>query len=107
MYRKSMSARKENRHKDSTPQWNKEKGKQVWMSKTHCTFCNRGGHQKANCWKLNLELCPRKEKRIAHVLMKEEGLPVKKEEHHEENKPSTCLFQKWMSQLHYILLPLM
>jgi hypothetical protein len=57
-----MSTRKETRHKDSTPQWKKEKGKQVWMSKNHCTYCNKGGHQKAKCWKLNLELRPKKDK---------------------------------------------
>jgi hypothetical protein len=74
-----MSTRKETREKYPTPQWNKEKGKQVWMPKTHCTYCNRGGHQKANCWKLNLELHPKKEKRIARVLTKEEELLVKQE----------------------------
>jgi hypothetical protein len=45
------------------------------------------GHQKANCWKLNLELRPRKDKRIAHVLMKEEILLAKQEEHCEGKKP--------------------
>ena len=89
LYRKFMSTRKETRHKDSTPQRKKEKGKQVWMPKTHCTYCNRGGHQKANCWKLNPKLCPNKDKRIAHVLTKEEGLPTEQEEHHEDKKPST------------------
>jgi hypothetical protein len=70
-------------------------------------YCNKSGHQKASCWKLNPELRPKKEKRIAHVLMKEEILPVKQEEHREEKKPTTWFFQKWMSQLHCILLPLM
>jgi hypothetical protein len=74
LYMKFMLTRKETQHKDSTPQWNKEKGKQVWMPKTHCTYCNRGGHQKDNCWRLNPELRPKKDKRIAHVLTKEEEL---------------------------------
>ena len=107
LYRKPMSTRKETRHKGSSPQWKKEKGKQVWMPKTHCTFCNKSGHQKASCWKLNPELRPEKDKRILHVLMKEEGLPVKQEEHREGKKPVTWFCQKWMSQLHCILLPLM
>ena len=72
LYRKFMSTRKEKQHKKSTPQWKKEKGKLVWMSKSHYTYCNRGGHQKASCWKLNPELHLRKEKRIAQVIMKEE-----------------------------------
>jgi hypothetical protein len=107
LYRKPMSTRKETRHKGSSPQWKKEKGKQVWMPKTHCTFCNKSGHQKASCWKLNPELRPRKDKRILHVLMKEEGLPAKQEEHREGKKPVTWFCQKWMSKLHCILLPLM
>jgi hypothetical protein len=78
MYKKFMSTRKGTRHKDSTPQWKKEKGKQIWMPKIHCTFCNKGGHQKTNCWKLNLKLHPKKEKRVVHVLTKEEGLPMNK-----------------------------
>jgi hypothetical protein len=82
-------------------------GKTSLDAKNSLHFCNRGGHQKANCWKLNLELRPKKDKRIVHVLMKEEGLPVKQEEHHEGKKPTTWFFQKWMSQLHCILLPLM
>jgi hypothetical protein len=102
-----MSTRKETSHKDSTPQQKKEKVKQVWMPKTHCTYCNKGGHQKANCWKLNPELRPNKEKRIPHVLTKEEALPVKQEEQHEGNKTVTGFFQKKMSHLHCILLPLM
>jgi hypothetical protein len=102
-----MSTRKETRHKGSIPQRKKEKGKPVWMPKTHCTFCNKSGHQKASCWKLNLELHPRKDKMIFHVLTKDEGLPVKQEEHREGKKPVTWLCQKWMSQLHCILLPLM
>jgi hypothetical protein len=102
-----MSTRKETRHKESTPKWKKEKGKQIWMPKTHCTYCNMGGHQKTSCWKLNPELHPKKEKRIAHVLTKEERLPAKQEEHHEGKKPTTWFFQKWMSHLHCILLPLM
>jgi hypothetical protein len=83
-------------------------GKTSLDAKNSLHFCNRSGHQKASCWKLNLELRPRKDKRIAHVLMKEEGLlPAKQEEHHEGKKPTTWFFQKWMSQLHCILLPLM
>jgi hypothetical protein len=54
-----------------------------------------------------MELRPRKDKRILHVLVKEEGLPAKQEEHREGKKPATWFFQKWMSQLHCILLPLM
>jgi hypothetical protein len=77
------------------------------MPKNHCTYCNRGGHQKANYWKFNMELRPNKEKRIAHVLMKEEGLPAKQEEHPERKKTVTWFCQKWMSHLHCILLPLM
>jgi hypothetical protein len=41
------------------------------MPKTHCTFCNKSGHQKTSCWKLNPELRPRKDKRILHVLTKD------------------------------------
>jgi hypothetical protein len=94
LYRKFISTKKETRHKDSTLEWKKEKGKQVWMPKTHCTYCNRGGHQKAKIWKLNPELRPKKEKRIVHVLIKEEVLPMKQEEHHEGKKPTTWFFQK-------------
>jgi hypothetical protein len=84
-----MSTRKETRHKDSTPQRKKEKGKHVWMPKNQCTFCNRSGHQKANCWKLNPELHPKKDKTNAQVLTKEEGLPGKQEEHREVKKLAT------------------
>jgi hypothetical protein len=107
MYMKSVSSRKETQHKALTQQRKKEKGKQVWMPKTQCTFCNMGGHQKDNCWKLNAELHPKKDKRIAHVLMKEEILPAKQEEQCEGRKQATWFCQKWMSQLHCILLPLM
>jgi hypothetical protein len=100
-----MSNRKETRHKDSTPQWKKVKGKQVWIPKTHCTYYNRGGHQKDKCWKLNLELLTKKEKMIVHVLTKEEALLEKQEEQHEGKKTITWFCQKWMSHLHCILLP--
>jgi hypothetical protein len=53
------------------------------MPKNHCTYSNRGGHQKAKCWKLNSELCPTKEKMIVNVLNKEEALLAKQEEQHE------------------------
>jgi hypothetical protein len=43
-----ISTRKETRNKYSTAQRKKEKGKQVWIPKNHCSHCNRGGHQK--CW---------------------------------------------------------
>jgi hypothetical protein len=89
LYRKFISTRKETKHKDSTPQRKKEKGKQVRMPKNHCTYCNRGGHQKDKYWKLNPELHPNKDKRIVNVLMKEEELPAKQEEHHEGKKPTT------------------
>jgi hypothetical protein len=102
-----MSTKKETRRKGSSPQWNKENGKQVWMPKTHCTFCNKSGHQKTSCWKLNPELRPRKDKMILHVSMKEDGLSAKQEEHREGNNTVTWFCQKWMSQLHCILLPLM
>jgi hypothetical protein len=45
---KFISTKKETRHKYSTAQQKKEKGKQVWIPKNHCTYCNRGGDQK--CW---------------------------------------------------------
>ena len=102
-----MLTRKETRHKDSTPQWKKEKDKQIWMPKNQCTYCNRGGHQKANCWKLNPELRPKKDIRFVQVLTKEETLPTKQEEHHEGKKIVTWFFHKWMSHPHCILLPLM
>jgi hypothetical protein len=107
LYRKPMSSKKETRRKGSSPQWKKEKVKQVWMPKTHCTFCNKSGHQKASCWKLNLELRPRKDKRILHAPTKEEGLSAKQEEHREGRKAVTWFCQKWVSQLHCVLLPLM
>jgi hypothetical protein len=94
LHKNFMSTRKETWHKNSTPQWKKEKGKHGWMPKTHCTHCNRGGHQKDNCWKLNPKLRPKKEIRIVHVLTKEEALPMKQEEHHEGNKTTTWFFQK-------------
>jgi hypothetical protein len=102
-----MSTRKEKRRKGSSPQRKKEKVKQVWMRKTCCTFCSKSGHQKTSCWKLNLELRPRKGKRILHAPTKEEGLPAKQEEHREGKKAVTWFCQKWMSQLHCALLPLM
>ena len=77
------------------------------MLKNHCTYCNKGGHQKAKRWNLNLEIHPKRDKRIVHVITKEEALPAKQEEHHEGKKPAAWFFQKWMSQLHCILLPLM
>jgi hypothetical protein len=76
-------------------------------AKTRCTFCNKSGHQKDSCWKLNPKLHPRKEKRTLHVPTKEEGLPSKREEHREGKKPTTWFCQKWMSQLQCVLLPLM
>jgi hypothetical protein len=102
-----MSSKKETRRKGSSPQRKKEKVKQVWMPKTRCTFCNKSGHQKASCWKLNPELRPKKGKRILHAPTKEEGLPAKQEEHREGKKAVTWFCQKWMSQLHCVLLPLM
>jgi hypothetical protein len=107
LYKKFMSTKKETQHKDSNPQRKKETGKQVWMPKNHCTYCNRGGHRKANCWKLNTELRPKKDKNIVHVLTKEEALPAKQEEQYEGKKTITWFFQKWMSHLHCILLPLL
>jgi hypothetical protein len=44
---------------------------------------------------------------IVHVLTKEEAVPGKQEEQHEGKKTITWFFQKWMSHLHCILLPLM
>jgi hypothetical protein len=43
------------------------------MPKTHGAYCNRGGHKNVKCWKINLELRPKKDKRISHVLTKEEA----------------------------------
>jgi hypothetical protein len=77
------------------------------MPKTRCTFCNKSGHQKDSCWKLNPELHPKKGKRILHAPMKEEGLPAKQDEHREGEKAVTWFCQKWMSRLHCVLLPLM
>jgi hypothetical protein len=77
------------------------------MPKTHCAYCNKGGHQKAKCWKLNPDFRPRKDKMIVHVCTKEETFPVKKEEHHEGKKEVTWFCQKWMSHRHCILLSLM
>ena len=61
LYRKIKSTSKETMHQDSSPKKKKEKGKKDWILKMLYAYCKQGRHQGSHCWKLHLELRPKKE----------------------------------------------
>ncbi len=52
-----MVAKKRMRHERPSPHQGRKQVKQVWRKKTFCSHCNKGGHQRATCWRLHPEQC--------------------------------------------------
>ena len=52
---KRMVARERMRHERPSPHQGRKQVNQVWRKDIFCSHCNRGGHQRATCWRLHLE----------------------------------------------------
>jgi len=43
------------RRESPSQQHTKNKVKKIWRKKAYCSHCDRGGHQRATCWRLHPE----------------------------------------------------